>query len=391
MNACAIILAAGNGRRMACGRNKVLLKLEDQSAVIRCLRTFLASQLYRDIIVACRPQDRREIERKVAAHLPGARIVFCDGGSERQDSVRQALALVPPDADIISVHDAARCFVTVPVLQDSVRSAREFGSGVAAIPMTDTVKCVRDGVITQTLNRDELVQVQTPQSFRADLLREAHEKAARENVLATDDAALVERLGTSVHVSEGAPDNIKLTVRQDLREGTRILRSRDGAQPRIGTGFDVHAFCDGRPLILGGVTLDEERGLLGHSDADVLVHAAMDALLGAAGLPDIGVLFPPDDPAYEGISSLTLLEEVGARVRLQGFRIVNVDCTLILERPKVHPHIAAMRRNMAAALALGEAAVNIKATTTEKLGPLGRGDGAAAQAVCLLTGNGCYV
>lgn len=389
MNACAIILAAGSGRRMDLGRNKVLLKLEDQSALIRCLRTFLAAQVYRDIIVACRPEDREEVERKVADHLPGARFLFCDGGSERQYSVRNALELVPEDADIVSVHDAARCFVTVPVIERSVRSAERCGSGVAAVGVTDTVKRVEDGVIRQTLDRDGLVRVQTPQSFRTDLLLRAHLEAEKDNVLATDDAALVERLGVPVHVSEGAADNIKLTVRQDLREGMRILRGRRSDAQRVGIGFDIHPFKEGRPLILGGVEIAAAKGLDGHSDADVLAHAVMDALLGAAGLPDIGVCFPPDDPAYEGACSLHLLEEVGARVRSQGFRIVNVDCAIILESPKIRPHAAAMQSNIASALMIPESAVNIKATTAEKLGALGRGEGAAAQAVCLLAGDGC--
>ena len=389
MKACAVILAAGSSRRMACGRNKVLLKLEDQSAVIRCLRTFLASGCYDDIIVACRPDDREEIERKAADHLPRGPVRFCDGGSERQYSVRKALELVPADVKIISVHDAARCFVTVPVIERSLQSAAQFGSGVAAVPMTDTVKRVQDGIICQTLDRNGLMRVQTPQSFEAGLLRRAHEQAAAEGILATDDAALVERLGVPVHISEGAADNIKLTVQQDLREGARILRRRADGSMRVGTGFDVHPFREGRPLVLGGVQLDWACGLAGHSDADVLVHAAMDALLGAAGLPDIGVLFPPDDPSYKGVSSLTLLEEVGRRVRMQGFRIVNLDCTLILEEPRIRPHAAAMQANMAAALAVPESAIGIKATTTEQLGALGRGEGAAAQAVCLLTGSDC--
>lgn len=390
MNACAVILAAGSGRRMACGRNKVLLKLEDQSAVIRCLRTFHSCGLFRDIVVVCRPEEREEVERKAERHVPEGVFRFCDGGPERQDSVRRALDAVPADADIISVHDAARCFVTPAVISRSVRAAETFGSGVAAVAMTDTVKRVEDGVVRQTLDRDGLVRVQTPQSFRADLLRRAHAAAEQDGFTATDDAALVERMGVPVHISEGAADNIKLTVRQDLREGMRILRRREDGSLRVGTGFDMHPFREGRPLILGGVEISGSLGLEGHSDADVLVHAAMDALLGAAGLPDIGVLFPADDPETTGVRSLLLLEEVGCRVRLQGFRIVNLDCTLILEQPRIRPFAQAMQANMAQALAIPEGAVSIKATTTERLGALGRGEGAAAQAVCLLAGDrGC--
>ena len=387
MKACAVILAAGSGRRMNVGRNKVLLKLEDQSALMRCLQTFASSGLFAEIVVACRPEDRAVIEQKVADHLPDAAIRFCDGGSERQYSVREALRLVPEDVEIISVHDAARCFVTVPVIERSVRMAEEFGSGVAAVPMTDTVKRVENGIVESTLSRDGLVRVQTPQSFRAELLRKAHAQAEEDGFLATDDAALVERLGCPVHVSEGAPDNIKLTVRQDLREGARILRGRSGGM-RVGTGFDVHPFGEGRPLILGGVDFGCDRGLIGHSDADVLVHAVMDALLGAAGLPDIGVLFPDTNERYHGASSLLLLAEVGSCLRTRGFRIVNIDCTLILEEPRIRPHAEEMQQNVAAALGIAASAVSIKATTAERLGALGRREGAACQAVCLLAGGG---
>lgn len=384
MKAYCILLAAGSGTRMQADRNKVLLKLEDQSAVIRCLKVFESTDQYDGIIVACRPNDRATIERKVAQHLRGNACRFCDGGRERQDSVRNALALIPADADYISVHDAARCFVTEDVIARSLASARKHGSGVAAVHIHDTVKRVEDGIVRQTLDRSALMSVQTPQTFAADLLRRAHQTAQERNWHATDDAALVERLGCPVYISEGSSENIKLTVRGDVQRGEDILRRRTAGSLRIGTGLDVHPFSSGCPLILGGVEIPAPAGLKGHSDADVLVHAVMDALLGAAGLPDIGVFYPPDDPAYRNIRSLLLLEDVGRRIRTEGFEIVNLDCTVLLEKPKLQPHIRRMIANIADALGILPEKVNIKATTAEKLGALGRGEGAAAQAVCLL-------
>lgn len=391
MKAYCILLAAGSGTRMDADRNKILFKLEDQSAVIRCLKVFENTGQYSGIIVACRPQDRATVERKVMQHLRGSSCLFCDGGRRRQDSVRNALTLVPEDAQYISVHDAARCFVTEDVIIRSLECARQRGSGVAAVPIYDTVKRVEDGIVTQTLDRSELMSIQTPQTFAAPLLRRAHAEAAREGWQVTDDAALVERLGVPVCVSEGSSENIKLTVRQDVTRGEKILRRRTSGALRIGTGFDVHPFAAGRPFVLGGVHIPAAAGLDGHSDADVLVHAVMDALLGAAGLPDIGVFYPPDDPLYLNIPSVLLLEDVGRRIRAEGFEIVNLDCTVLLEEPKLKPHIRAMIANIADALAILPEKVNIKATTMEKLGALGRGEGAAAQAVCLLAGDSMYV
>lgn len=385
MKACAIVLAAGSGKRMNSQRNKVFLKFDDQSALIRTLKTFANLNAFERIIVACRPEDRDTVERKVERHMPRSNCVFCDGGSERQYSVRNALKLVPADAEVVCVHDAARCFVTPDVIERTLESARQFGSGVAAIPMTDTVKEVSSGRVERTLDRDALVRVQTPQSFSVPLLREAYAQAERDGFLGTDDASLLERIGEPVRICEGDPQNIKLTYPQDVEEGQRILDGGDFERLRVGCGFDVHRFSEDRPLVLGGVKIPDAAGLEGHSDADVLAHAIMDALLGAAGFPDIGYFFPPDDPAYLGISSMTLLSEVGAKVRAEGYSIVNIDCTLVLEKPKIQPYSHSMSLRISDALGVLPEKVNVKATTAEKLGSLGRGEGAGAQAVCLLT------
>ncbi len=385
MNVCAVILAAGSGSRMKMDTNKVFIKFEDQSAVVRCLKTFEGTGLFSSVVVVCHPEERELIRRKAAKYLKGNTYIFCDGGSERQYSMENALEYVPEETDVIAVHDAARCFVTPKIIKDCVSSAIRFGSGVAGIGATDTIKRTRDGVVTETLNRAELVCVQTPQVFRADVLRKAYRQAVEDGFLGTDDASLVERIGEKVHIVTGSVDNIKLTTRADIAEGEKIVEERKAAADvRIGNGFDMHAFADGRDLILGGVTIPCEYGLDGHSDADVLVHAIMDALLGAARLGDIGKLFPPADARYKDIYSIRLLKEVGDLLKKYGYEIVNIDSTVIMQAPKISAYSAQMIKNIAEALGMDETYVNVKATTTEYLGALGRGEGAAAQAVCIL-------
>ena len=384
-NACAILLAAGSARRMEADRNKVLLKFDEQSAVIRCLKTFADTGLFSSYVVVCRPEERAVIERKVTEHLPGAACTFCEGGSERQYSVRNALRMIPPDTSLVAVHDAARCFVTSDVVTETVRCAERYGSGVCALRATDTIKRVSGDVIEETLDRSELVCAQTPQVFQTDLLRRAHLAADADGFLGTDDASIVERLGVPVHICVGSPDNIKLTVRDDIDRGAQILeKRREEARACVGFGFDVHRLVTGRPLVLGGVEIPWKTGLEGHSDADVVVHAVIDALLGAAGMPDIGQLYPDTDPQYSGISSLTLLADTGERIRLQGYSISNIDVTVLAQEPKLEPWKPRIKANLSDALCILPEKVNIKATTLEKLGPLGQGEGIAAQAVCLV-------
>ncbi len=384
MKVCAVILAAGSSKRMESEQNKVFIKFEDQSAVVRCLKAFEGTGLFSSVVVVCRPDEREMIKRKAQRYLRGRTYIFCDGGSERQYSMENALEFVPEDTDIIAIHDAARCFVTPKIIKDCVSSAIRFGSGVAAVAATDTIKRAKDGVVMETLRREELVCVQTPQVFRADVLFRAYRRAVEDGFLGTDDASLVERLGETVHIVSGSPDNIKLTTRADIIEGEKIAEEQRQTDVRIGNGFDMHAFADGRRLVLGGVTVPCEYGLEGHSDADVLVHAIMDALLGAARLGDIGKLFPPDDMKYKDINSLELLREVGDLLKKYGYTIVNIDSTLIMQAPKIAAYSAQMIKNIARALEMDEIYVNVKATTTEYLGALGRGEGAAAQAVCIL-------
>ena len=375
----AIILAAGSGRRLGLGYNKMLLKLGDRTVLEHTLLAFSGAGCFTGVIIACRSGERRrvtEISRRYFDRPP----IVVEGGKERQDSVWNALKALPPDAEIVAVHDGARCFVTPEIILDCVASARKHGSGVACRRAVDTVKEISGDNIEGTIDRRGIALAETPQTFRADILRKAYEKARADGYLGTDDASLVERLGIRPRMVESRKRNDKITHRIDVAFGEYLL----GEGGRVGHGMDVHRLAANRRLVLGGVEIPWAKGLAGHSDADVLVHAVMDALLGAARLPDIGQLFPDDDASFEGADSIALLQNVGDMIRLKGFSVENIDATLILEQPKIASYRARMAENIANALEIEVSRVNVKATTTEGLGPEGRGEGVTAHAVCLL-------
>jgi 2-C-methyl-D-erythritol 4-phosphate cytidylyltransferase / 2-C-methyl-D-erythritol 2,4-cyclodiphosphate synthase len=306
------------------------------------------------------------------------------GGDTRSASVRAGLAHVPDDATIICVHDAARPFADAAVFGRVVAAvAAGADAAIPGIAVADTIKQVDGkGVVVHTPPRAELTAVQTPQAFRATPLRTAHAAAGD----ATDDAALVEAAGGTVVVVDGAASNRKITTPDDLR----WARDRVGAggnegaavpapDIRIGQGFDIHRFSDdpARPLVLGGVTFEGARGLHGHSDADAIAHAVTDALLGAAGLGDIGEHFPDTDPRWKGADSLQLLRHAATLVRDAGWRVGNVDCSVVCEQPKLAPHRAEMQRRLSEAAG---APVTVKGRRAEGLGALGRGEGIACWA-----------
>ncbi len=324
------------------------------------------------------------------------------GGAKRQDSVRNGLAKAT--RDIIAIHDAARPMVTREIIERSIAKAAEMGACVAAVPVIDTIKSASDEIIRSTIDRASLHSIQTPQTFRAGLIRRAYDQAYADGIYATDDATLVERLGEPVAIIEGSYDNIKITTPSDLaiaqcrlvncqltidncQSPTPLALSseerayRRAAGTRVGLGIDVHAFASGRKLILGGVEIPHDKGLAGHSDADVVLHAIADALLGAAALGDIGQHFPDTDPKYKGISSLTLLAAVRDLLTDAGYSIVNIDAVVICERPKIAPHADLMRHRISDCLSIDPTQVSIKATTTERLGFTGRGEGIACEAV----------
>jgi 2-C-methyl-D-erythritol 2,4-cyclodiphosphate synthase len=315
---------------------------------------------------------------KVQAIIPG--------GNRRRDSVAAGLNAIA-GVDWIIVHDGARPFVSEVLIDRVLDAARRWGAATAALPVTDTLKQVSEGHVRRTVNRGGLYAVQTPQAFRAGLLRDAHRQVPMTEAV-TDDAELVERLGEAVVIAPGDPANIKITTPDDLDLARRYAAARDAIQAEgaihVGLGYDIHPLAPDRPLVLGGVTIAHPRGLAGHSDADVLAHAVTDALLGAAGQRDIGYYFPPDDPAYRDASSVSLLRSVAERLRREGWSVTNVDAVLQAEAPLLAPFVEAMRECLAGALGIMVGQVGIKATTMEGLGPIGRGEGIAAQAVVLL-------
>ena len=312
------------------------------------------------------------------------------GGQTRQESVAIGLyTLGGAQDDLVLVHDGARPLVSRDVIGRCLEGAALHGNAVAALPVADTLKAADEAqVVQRTVDREGLWAVQTPQAFRVSTLYEAHASARDMGWEGTDEASLVEKFTDEpVHLVLGDPANFKVTRPEDLRLAEALLaprRQETSPMPRIGFGYDIHPLVEGRRLMLGGVEVPSVRGLDGHSDADVLLHALCDALLGAAGLPDIGHLFPNTDPAYAGISSLKLLAEVVRRLAAEGLTVGNVDLTLIAEAPKIAPYVPRMRDAIAGVLRVAAGQVGIKATTNEGLGSLGRGEGIAAHAVALL-------
>jgi len=308
------------------------------------------------------------------------------GGADRQASVARGLEALPATADLVLVHDGARPCATPALVRAVAAAAATSGAATAAVPVEETVKRGQDGWVASTLDRSHLYRIQTPQAFRRTLLEQAHRDAARVGFHGTDDAVLVERLGHPVRLVAGEPANLKVTVPEDLAVAEALLRpaGAPAAIARVGLGFDVHRFAEGRPLILGGVEIPWPRGLAGWSDADVVVHAIMDALLGAASCGDIGQHFPPGDPAYARADSLGLLGRVRDLLATRGWRAAHIDVVVMVEAPRLAPHMPAMRALIAGVLGLDEDAVNLKATTLEGMGALGREEGIAAQAVATL-------
>lgn len=380
----ALIVAAGTGSRFGSAVPKVFMPLGGAPLLAWSLRAFGAHPEVGSVVVVVAPEYAEHTRQLCAAGLSLPWQVV-DGGPERRVSVCNGLrALREFTPDLVAIHDGARPLVSSDVISDSLAVARRCGAALATVGVVDTVKQVdADLCIIATLDRSQLQLAQTPQTFRYDLILSAHERADAEGWDVTDDAMLVERLGHPVHASRGDRRNLKITVPEDLAMAEWLLENNKPTQ-RIGHGFDVHRLVEGRRLVLGGVEIEHEKGLLGHSDADAALHAVCDAILGAAGLGDIGQHFPDTDPAYKDADSLQLLRRVGQLARDAGWTIGNLDATILCQAPKLAPHIPAMRERTAAALEISPDLINYKATTTEKLGPIGEGQAIAAEAVALL-------
>ncbi len=376
----AIVAAGGSGRRMGSPRPKQFLPLAGRPVLRHTLERLCAPAEIGSLVLVVPPADLATGER-LAAGLPVPCTVVA-GGASRQESVRRGCEAVPArEADILLVHDGARPLVSAELVARVARAAAAHGAAIAALPARDTLKEVdAAGRILRTVDRSAVWQAQTPQAARRELLDRAFAVAEAAGFAGTDEASILEHAGIPVTVVQGDPSNLKITEPADLLAAERLLAPAGRAGGlRVGHGYDVHRLVAGRPLVLGGVSIPHERGLLGHSDADVLVHALMDALLGAAGLGDIGRVFPDTDPRYRGISSLVLLERVVGMLAEAGWRPANVDLTIVAQAPRLAGHLDAMRANIVRACATE--AVNLKATTTERLGFAGREEGIAAHAV----------
>lgn len=384
-----LIAAGGRGTRFGAAQPKQLLTIAGRPMLERSVCAFADHPLVDEVIVAL-PGD---LAANPPAYLTGRgkplRVVA--GGERRQDSVANAFSAAAPHADVVLVHDAARPFASADLISRTIAAAAEQGAAVAAIQARDTVKLAggadagRYRTVVDTVPRDTVYLAQTPQGFRRAVLRAALDVAAA-GADVTDEATLAERAGHRVCIVEGEASNIKITTADDLMVAEAIARG--GARPartgRAGTGYDLHRLVEGRPLIIGGVTVPSPVGALGHSDADVVCHAVTDAILGAACLGDIGRHFPDSDPAWKGASSVDLLSRACEMVRGEGLEVGNVDVTVVLERPKIKPHIDDMRAIVARALGVDVSRVSIKGKTNEGVDAVGRGEAIAAHAIALV-------
>ncbi len=360
-----IIAAAGSGSRMGSSVKKQYRKIENLTVLERTVKAFYALEECGQIIIAVSENDI-EYTKDLLKGFDGITVVA--GGITRGESVSNALESV--SGDFVLIHDAARCFVSEDVIKRVIEGLKDSDGVVPCVSPKDTIRTKNE-----TLDRSSLYCVQTPQGFRTEILRKAYEKARLDNFAGTDDAGLLDRMGVSVKIVEGSCDNIKITTEEDM---PGVIRT--------GTGYDVHKLISGRELWLGCTRLEYEKGLLGHSDADVCSHAIADALLGAAGLRDIGYYFPDDAKETEDMPARMLLRKVLELIRQSGYEIVNIDAAIAAQVPRLSPYIEEMKKNTAEALEIEINQLSIKATTEEGLGITGSGDAMTAYAVATLRG-----
>ncbi len=391
----AVVPSAGQGSRFGSVTPKQYSTLLGRPLLSWTLEALLAEESLAGIVVALAAGDEHWRRIPEAAD---PRVATCVGGARRDLSVANALATlvgIASDTDWVLVHDAARPCLRHDDLQALFEELRDDAvGGLLAVPAGDTLKRADD---TQracaTVPREGLWRALTPQMFRCGLLRRSLALCVERGIAVTDEATAIESLGLKPRLVRGHADNIKVTNPEDAALAEAILRSRGGneaagvggARMRVGSGYDVHAFGEGDHVVLGGVRIGHDRGVLAHSDGDVALHALCDALLGALGLGDIGEHFPDSDPRWRGADSRQFLRHCASLVHQHGWRCVNADLTVLAEAPRIGPHRQRMRQNLAADLGLDLDCVNVKATTTERLGALGRAEGLACQAVVLLT------
>lgn len=397
----AVVVAAGRGQRLA-APEKVLMPLAGQPMLAWSLEAIAATPQIGAVIVVAGEHTIASIQRLVQERKFAKVTAVVPGGERRQDSVAAGLAALPAQTEVVLIHDGARPLADADLFRRCAEAAAATGAVIAAMPVADTLKRVTDldRVITGTVDRSGLWAAQTPQAFRLDILQRAFASNAGADV--TDEALLCEAAGIPVQVVPSSSANLKVTHPEDIAVADALLRARMqdpgvvaraesqestplSASPfRTGIGYDIHRFAPGRRLVLGGVEIPHDLGLDGHSDADVLLHAIADAILGAAALGDIGQHFPPGDARFRDADSQDLLRESVRLARDAGWIPSNIDATLLAEVPRIGPHVPLMRERIAACLDLSPDAVGVKATTNETLGAIGRREGIAALAVATL-------
>jgi 2-C-methyl-D-erythritol 2,4-cyclodiphosphate synthase/2-C-methyl-D-erythritol 4-phosphate cytidylyltransferase len=340
-----------------------------------------------NIILALPPDDLVSIRQELIDKYGLSKVTtIVAGGKKRQDSVNNGLAAINGKCDVVVIHDAVRPFVTQELIRQVIAAAKITGAASAGVKAKDTIKETKKyNMVAATIPRQNLWLTQTPQAFKFELLKKAYKTAYDEQFYSTDDTSLVERIGKKVKMIEGSYENIKITTQEDILIADALMKTGNKINFRNGFGYDSHRFASNKKLILGGVEIPFDKGLQGHSDADALIHAICDSLLGAAGCGDIGRHFPDNDPKYKNISSVILLKSVKIIIEAKGFLINNVDATVVMEMPRLAPYAAQMVSNIALALDIAEPCVNIKAKTNEGMGFTGRNEGIAAFATATVT------
>jgi 2-C-methyl-D-erythritol 4-phosphate cytidylyltransferase/2-C-methyl-D-erythritol 2,4-cyclodiphosphate synthase len=381
-----VVVGGGRSRRFGSGVSKQFVDLGGQPVIARAVSGLASRPGVAGVVVVLPQEDVLGDHGAAVRALPGVCAVVA-GGRTRSESVRCGLEPARGHEWVL-VHDAARPLASPRVVDAVIEATRLHGAAIPALALSDTVKEVDPAgeVVAATLDRRSLRLAQTPQGARTEWLLEALERARRDGVEVSDEAGALERAGRTVRVVAGDADNLNITTVDDL-ERARLIVGGGAPALRVGIGYDIHRFGADRELVLGGVVFPGEPGLMGHSDADVVLHAVMDAVLGAASLQDIGAHFPPGDPRYRDAASSGLAAVVAKRIHESGFAIVNVDVTVLAERPRIGPRASEMRAAIAACLAIPSARVGLKATTCEGLGALGRAEGIACQAIALLEGR----
>ncbi len=368
--ASAVIVAGGTGSRM--GRPKQMLPLGGKPVVVRSILAFAACACVKEIIVVT-PLENRALIAKFAPN-----VTFVDPGETRLASVQNGVACVRADIDVVAVHDGARPLVSPVPIQAALQSAFENGAAVLAVPVKDTVKEGENGTVVRTLERAKLWAAQTPQCYRRAILQDALAKYGAEKD-ATDESQLVEKLGVNVQLIPSEYTNFKITTPEDLIFAEALVNEH--SYTRTGFGFDLHRLGPERKFVVGGVEIPHDKGFIGHSDGDLVLHALCDALLGALCAGEIGMLFPPTDPTIKGIDSKKIAQKVLEIVRTRNAEIVHLDATLITQEPKIKPHYEAVRESLAKIFEIPLQNVSFKSKSHEHVGEIGRGEAAMCHAV----------